>query len=110
MLHHIVSRVVIGCEGIINLELRAPFSYLQDIGNWIRDSSDAEEIQDYSKTKTSSSLAAGFVRTECSLTVLSCGKDWITFEHLSPLETTQFLDSLPFPQRESLAPFITNPN
>ena len=82
MLHHIVSRVVIDCEGIINLELRAPFSYLQDIRNWIRDSGGAEEIQGYSKTKTSSKTAAGFVRTECSLTVLSCGenKDWCSHE------------------------------
>ena len=51
MLHHIVSRVVIDCEGIINLELRAPFSYLQDIRNWIQDSGDAEGIQGYSTTK-----------------------------------------------------------
>jgi len=36
------------------------------------------------------------------------GKDWITFEHSFPRNTTQFLDSLPFPQRESLASFITN--
>ncbi len=37
-------------------------------------------------------------------------KDWIRLEHQSPRETTQFLESLPFPQREALAPFITNPN
>jgi len=41
---------------------------------------------------------------------LSCWKDWITLEHHSPRETVQLLNSLPFPQRESLAPFITNPH
>ena len=72
LLRHIVSRVVIDCKGMINLELRAPFSYLQDIRNWIGESGNAEEEQGYSKTKTSSKTAAGFIRTECSLTTLTC--------------------------------------
>ena len=38
---------------------------------------EAEEKQGYSKIKTSSKTAAGFHRTECSLTVLSCGEDRI---------------------------------
>ncbi len=57
--------------------MRAPFSYLQEFRNWIRDSGEAEEIQGDSKTKTSSLIATGFVRTECSLTVLCCGEDRI---------------------------------
>lgn len=77
LLQHIVSRVVIDHEGIINLELRAPFSYLQDIRNRIWESGDTGEKQGYSKTKTDSNIAVGFLRTECSLTVLCCGRDRI---------------------------------
>ncbi|MCB9451429.1 MAG: recombinase family protein [Anaerolineaceae bacterium] len=77
LLHHIVSRVVIDCQGMIHLELRAPFSYLQDIRNWVRERDGAKEKQGYSKTKTSNKTAAGFLRTACSLTVQSCGEDRI---------------------------------
>jgi DNA invertase Pin-like site-specific DNA recombinase len=110
LLRHMVARVVINDEGSIRLELRAPFSYLQDIRDAVRNEQAAEECNEGIKKETGEDDLTGSPRVECSLTTLSCGKDWITFEHLSPLETTQFLDSLPFPQRESLAPFITNPN
>jgi len=105
MLHHIVSRVVIDCEGIIKLELRAPFSYIQDIRNSIWGSGDAEEKQGYSKIKTSSKTAAGFHRTECSLTVLSCGEGKSLGEQPISYTTPEFLQQIAFPQRASIARF-----
>ncbi|GIK76146.1 MAG: hypothetical protein BroJett021_51340 [Chloroflexota bacterium] len=107
LLHHIVSRVVIDCEGIINLELRAPFSYLQDIRNWIRNSGDVEEIQGYSKTKTSSKSAAGFVRTECSLTVLSCGSNRNLSEQSPSLNRSTFIQRIQFPHYAHLVRLST---
>jgi DNA invertase Pin-like site-specific DNA recombinase len=107
LLRHMVERVIVDPAGNIRLELRAPFAYLRDISDEVRGAGKSSGKGKKAKTaRNSSGLGSG----NCSDNFLSCGKDWITFEHLSPLETTQFLDSLPFPQRESLAPFITNPN
>ena len=107
LLRHMVERVIVDPAGNIRLELRAPFAYLQDISDQVRGAAKSSGKGKKAKTaRISSGLGSG----NCSDNFLSCGKDWITFEHLFPRETAQFLDSLPFPQRESLAPFITNPN
>ncbi|MBK8034732.1 MAG: recombinase family protein [Chloroflexi bacterium] len=107
LLRYMVERVIVDPAGQIRLELCAPFAYLQDITDQVR--SGAKAISKGKKAKTAR-ISSGLGSGNCSDSFLSCGKDWITFEHLSPRETAQFLDSLPFPQRESLAPFITNPN
>jgi hypothetical protein len=94
--------------GNVSLELRTPFAYLRDLTEEIR-TVKKQSKRRKTENKTGDSDTAGSPGA-CSSQLQSCGKDWITFEHLSPLETTQFLDSLPFPQRKALAPFITNPN
>lgn len=109
LLRNMVTRVVIDHEGSVDLELRAPFSYLQDITHRLRGGREALEVGCGQK-EAGAFTCPGFSRTEGSLTVLSCWKDWITLEHSFPRNTAQFLDSLPFPQREFLAPFMTNPH
>jgi hypothetical protein len=82
LLRHMVSRVVIDHEGTISLELRSPFSYLQDITNWILGNSGAEDNQGCSKKKTGEDHFTSFPRTVCSLTALYCGENRIrTCDH-----------------------------
>jgi hypothetical protein len=76
LLRHMVSRVVIDHEGTISLDLRSPFSYLQDITKRIRCGAE-EENQGCSEKKTGEVIFTGFPRTECSLTALCCGEDRI---------------------------------
>lgn len=77
LLRHTVSRVMIDHEGTISLELRSPFSYLQDITKQIRNRGTAKEDQAYSKKKTGEDDFTSFPRTESSLTALYCGSDGI---------------------------------
>ena len=76
LLRHMISRVVIDHEGSISLELRSPFSYLQDITKRIQYGA-VEENQGCSEKKTGEAIFTGFPRTECSLTALCCGEDRI---------------------------------
>ncbi|MBZ0303440.1 MAG: recombinase family protein [Anaerolineae bacterium] len=76
LLRHMISRVVIDHEGSISLELRSPFSYLQDITKRIQYGA-VEENQGCSKKKTGEVVFTGVPRTECSLTALCCGEDRI---------------------------------
>jgi DNA invertase Pin-like site-specific DNA recombinase len=78
LLRHVVSRVVIDNEGIISLELRAPFAYLQNINDELRKGQQAQEDNlANSEKKTGEDDFTGFPKTECSLTILSCGEDRI---------------------------------
>lgn len=92
LLRHIVSRVVIDKEGTISLELRTPFSYLQDISNQIRMSGSTQENQGCHKKKTDEANTSftGFPRTKCSLTTSFSGDGGIrTREGLAPLPPFQ---------------------
>ena len=77
LLRHMVSRVVINHAGVISLELRSPFSYLQDITHRLRRSSGTEENWGCGKKKTGEVSFTSFPRTECSLSALCCGEDRI---------------------------------
>jgi hypothetical protein len=78
LLRHVVSRVVIDNEGIISLELRAPFAYLQNINDELRKGKQTQEDNlANSEKETGEVIFTGFPRTECSLTVLSCGENRI---------------------------------
>ncbi len=78
LLRHVVSRVVIDNEGIISLELRAPFAYLQNINDELHKGKQAQEDNlANSEKKTGEDDFTGFPKMECSLTILSCGKDRI---------------------------------
>lgn len=71
LLRNMVTRVVIDHEGSVDLELRAPFSYLQDITHRLRGGREALEVGCGQK-EAGAFTCPGFSRTEGSLTVLSC--------------------------------------
>src|ERR1043165_4625634 len=74
LLRQMVSRVVIDHKGRIKLELRSPFSYLQDIHKMIQKKGRAEKNRASDKKKTDEDNFTSFPRTECSLTALCCGR------------------------------------
>ena len=63
----------------------------------------------YREKKNDRPMSAASSR-KCSNHLISGVPDSGQIEPLSPPETAQFFDSLPFPQRELLAPLITNPS
>ncbi|MDK3159371.1 hypothetical protein QPK87_22750 [Kamptonema cortianum] len=99
LLRHVVSRVVIDNEGIISLELRAPFAYLQNINDELRKGKQTQEDNlANSEKETGEVIFTGFPRTECSLTVLSCGENESQSERFSPTKPSEYLRNIAFPQ------------
>jgi DNA invertase Pin-like site-specific DNA recombinase len=75
LLRLMIERVVINHEGIIALELRAPFSYLKDIAASVRQK-DAAGVGSQQE-KTDDLTIVGSSQTGGSLTALSCGENRI---------------------------------
>jgi hypothetical protein len=91
LLNHVVSRVVIDQEGKIRLELRPPFSYLQDISRQIEGDGHVKENQECRKKKTSEEISTGFSRAIDSPTA-PCGRAGGIRTH-----TVLILSQLPLP-------------
>jgi hypothetical protein len=64
LLRHMVERVMVNPEGLIRLELRAPFAYLQDITEQVRES--AQATSDGEKKAKTGRLTTGLSKTQSS--------------------------------------------
>jgi hypothetical protein len=85
-----------------------PFAYLNKLSTKVRNTGAFSRAKGERQTKTSSKTAAGFVRTECSLTVLSCGEDKSLSERSTGEKPSDFLKQIAFPQRKSLIRFTNS--
>lgn len=103
LLRHMVERVIIDPEGTIRLELRTPFAYLRDISDTVRGNGGSSTS--CTKAKADSNNTIGSSSGQCSVSVLSCGKDKSLGEQPTSYTTPEFLQQIAFPQRASIARF-----
>jgi hypothetical protein len=109
LLRQMVERVVVNPAGKAKLELRAPFAYLRDISDQVRDRSAVSGAEGEGKTKTGNVSPAGLSEPQCSDWVLSCGKSRSQSEHFSSNSPLDCIQQIEFPQRTGVVRFI-DPN
>ena len=105
LLRHMVERVIVDPAGQIRMELRAPFAYLQDISDQVRNSAKSSGKGRKAKTaRNSSGLGSG----KCSDSFLSCGNSRNLSEQSPSFIRAKLLQRIQFPQHAHLVRLSTS--